>query len=92
MSMYRTVTVTATVSNNRISVTPAVSRNEVFANGDVATKVRVNNTSNYELLQNKPQIESVELLGNKTFDDLGLSKISNMKIEQIIGGLNNGSD
>lgn len=41
-------------------------------------------TSNYEALRNKPQIESVELTGNKTFDDFGLSNISNMRLEQLL--------
>lgn len=41
-------------------------------------------TSNYEALGNKPQIESVELTGNKTFDDFGLSNISNMRLEQLL--------
>ena len=32
-------------------------------------------TTNYELLNNKPSIESVELSGNKTFDDFGLTEV-----------------
>lgn len=31
-------------------------------------------TSNYEDLYNKPQINSVELIGNKSFEDLGLDE------------------
>ena len=31
-------------------------------------------TTDYELLSNKPSIESVELSGNKTFDDFGLTE------------------
>ena len=92
MSVYRTVTVTAALSDSGISVMPTVSTNEVNATAAVVNKVQVNNTSNYELLLNKSQIESVELLGNKSFNDLGLSNITNMRIEQILGGLNNGSD
>lgn len=88
MSIYRTVSVTPTLSGNKITVSPAVSDNEINASANVVNKVQVTNTSNYDLLSNKPQIESVELSGNKTFNDLGLSKISNLKIEQIIGGLN----
>lgn len=38
----------------------------------------------YELLFNKPQIETVELIGNKSFDDLGLSKISVNEINSIL--------
>lgn len=84
MSVYRTVTVTPTLSNNRISVTPTISANKIQASANMVNEIQVVNTSNYELLQNKPQIESVELSGNKSFDDLGLSNISNMRLEQII--------
>ena len=38
----------------------------------------------YETLNNKPKIESVELNGNKSFDDFGLSSISNMRLEEIL--------
>lgn len=84
MSTYRTVTVTPTISQNSVTVSPTLSNNEIGATAGVVNEIEVNNTSNYNLLQNKPQIESVELLGNKTFNDLGLSNISNMQIEQIL--------
>lgn len=38
---------------------------------------------NYEKLRNKPQIESVELIGNKSFEDLGMTEISNLEILEI---------
>lgn len=84
MSAYRTVTVTPTLSKNKKVVSPAVSDNDIQASAKVINQVQVNNTSDYELLSNKPQIESVELQGNKTFNDLGLSNITNMRIEEII--------
>ena len=84
MSTYRTVTVTPTISQNSVTVSPTLSNNEISATAEVVNEIEVNNTSNYNLLQNKPQIESVELLGNKSFNDLGLSNISNMQIEQIL--------
>lgn len=84
MSVYRTVTVTPTLSPNEVTVSPTVSDNEIPASANVVNEVRVNNTSDYRLLNNKPQIEGVELIGNKTFNGLGLSNISNMQIEQIL--------
>ena len=84
MSTYRTVTVTPTLSQNSVTVSPTLPNNEISATAGAVNEIEVNNTSNYNLLQNKPQIESVELLGNKTFNDLGLSNISNMQIEQIL--------
>jgi len=86
MSTYRTVTVTPTLSDNNITASPTLSENELSAAGSVVNEIEFNNTSNYNLLQNKPQIESVELQGNKSFNDLGLSNISNMWIEQLIRG------
>lgn len=84
MSTYRTVTVTPRLSSNKISVSPAISGGVITASADMANEIQVTNTSNYELLQNKPKIESVELLGNKSFNDLGLSNISNTRLEQLI--------
>ncbi len=37
-------------------------------------------TFNYESLQNKPRIENVELQGNKSLEDLGLSEVTNQQI------------
>ena len=38
---------------------------------------------NYEEIDNKPSIESVELIGNKTFEDLGISNINKVEISNI---------
>jgi len=38
----------------------------------------------YDTLENKPTIEDIELSGNKSFEDLGLSNISNMRLEQLL--------
>lgn len=54
-------------------------------------------TSNYEYLTNKPQINSIELVGNKTSSELKLQgemeALSNMDIENLLnnqGGNKNG--
>ena len=38
---------------------------------------------NYEEIDNKPSIESVELIGNKTFEDLGIISITKSDIINI---------
>lgn len=38
---------------------------------------------NYLDLKNKPQIENIELKGNKTLKDLGMNEISNQEILEI---------
>lgn len=39
---------------------------------------------NYELLDNKPQIENVELIGNKMLSELGICSLSNTEIDMIL--------
>lgn len=39
--------------------------------------------SNYEELKNKPKINEIELIGNKSFEDLGLIPMSNTEIENL---------
>ena len=46
---------------------------------------KINNTINdYDLLKNKPKINSIELSGDMTLEDFGLKKISNKEIEEIL--------
>lgn len=47
---------------------------------------RSTGTSNYEALVNKPSIEDVTLVGNKTFKQLGLEAMTPQEIDQMIYG------
>lgn len=40
--------------------------------------------TDYELLTNKPQIESVTLIGNKTFEEIGLEELSGEDLISIL--------
>lgn len=40
--------------------------------------------SDYEDLSNKPSIEDVVLMGNKSFSDLGLEALTNEEIEVLL--------
>ena len=40
-------------------------------------------TGNYNALTNKPSINEVELVGDKSFDDLGDHTLSNIEIKSI---------
>ena len=42
------------------------------------------NNIDYELLGNLPQIEGVELIGNKTFEDLGLTALTAAEVETVL--------
>lgn len=39
---------------------------------------------NYENLDNKPKIEGVELVNNKTFKELGAKSLTNLEIEKLL--------
>ena len=41
-------------------------------------------TKNYKQLDNKPSIEGVTLINNKTFEDLGAISLSNLGIERLL--------
>ena len=41
----------------------------------------------YRQLKNKPQIEGNILEGNKTFEELGLSDLTNVEIQEILNSL-----
>lgn len=43
-------------------------------------------TTDYEKLQNLPSINSVKLIGNKQFEELGVSRLTNSELEQLLGG------
>lgn len=47
-------------------------------------KVVVGGTKNYSDLENKPQINGVELTGNKTNEDLNIRPLTNQEIESIM--------
>lgn len=54
--------------------------------GDVPRKLKAIGTGgggsfDYEKLKNKPRIETVELIGDKTFDELGLGPVT---IEELL--------
>ncbi len=44
---------------------------------------RIVNTD-YDALEHKPRINGVELVGNKTFEELGEQTITNVELQEII--------
>ncbi len=47
-------------------------------------KVIVTSADDYKALKNKPQINNIELLENKNFEDLGLVPLTNLEIDKIL--------
>lgn len=41
-------------------------------------------TNDYEKLKNKPHVNGVELVGNKSFEDVGLVALSNSELEKLL--------
>ena len=46
-------------------------------------------TDNYDDLLNKPQINGVELMGDKSFEDLGDAPLTNLEIKAIFDSIFN---
>lgn len=42
-------------------------------------------TKDYEELENKPKLNSVELIGNRQLSDVGIDKITNTEIIKLLG-------
>ena len=53
-------------------------------NGSLTIPSSVSGTKDYEKLINKPSIESVELIGNKDFSDLGLTALDADDLLEIL--------
>ncbi len=45
--------------------------------------------NDYEKIRNKPKINGVELLGDKTFEQLGRKKMTNRAIQDIVDSVYN---
>lgn len=63
-------------------------QNSIDAEIENSDIVSTGTTKNYEILDNKPQINNVELVGNKNANDLNLQErievLTNLEIEEIL--------
>ena len=53
---------------------------EIEENENVSTSTE----NNYRKLKNKPSINSVELIDNKTFEELGIVELTNSELERLL--------
>lgn len=83
MSVYRTITVNAELHPNRIRAETDVNGN-IDAEASMAVEIVPTEARDYNILINKPQINSVELMGNKSLPEIGVDTISNMDIEHLL--------
>ena len=84
--LYRTITVNAKLTDNRIDVGTELTR-DISADAVISHPVSVKRLSDYNLLSNKPSIEGVELIGDKTYEELNLRSITNSDIESLFQNL-----
>lgn len=78
------VSVTLKVSEDApIKLTPEEEEEAILRVAELMV-IGGDGTKDYNELDNKPQINSVELINNKSFDDLGLKRITNSQIEEIM--------
>ena len=76
------IEVPMTVSASQVSVPLDVSQHAQRVAMDVGGGVAM--PTDYNLLYNKPQIEGVELAGNKSFEDLNLQSLTNTELETML--------
>lgn len=76
------IVVPMTVSASRTSIPMDVSQDAQSVDMDVGGGIAI--LTDYNLLNNKPQIEGVTLEGNKTFEELTLVSLTNAEIEQLL--------
>ena len=71
------------ISSRRQNLSGNLSVRRRNLSGEV-NRAEVVYESDYDLLDNKPQIEGVTLEGNKTYDELNLKYLTNEEIEILI--------
>lgn len=81
--MNRTVVIDGEITMRNV-IDGEITENNVI-DGSAYEILKVDEgTRDYEKLINKPQIEAVTLIGNKTFEELGLSPIDGNEIISIL--------
>lgn len=74
-------------TNNDGIVDNAETVNGHTVEKDVPENAQFTDTTNYEQFTNKPQINNVELLGNKTLDELGIQEKGNYALQEAVDAI-----
>lgn len=70
-----------------LSATGTVSGNissPLALSGGLSLPKEIKRSSNYEELSNLPQIEGITLIGNKSFAQLNMTRITNSELEDLL--------
>lgn len=65
------------------TVSGTISSPSVLSGGLTIPK-EIKRTNNYEELRNLPQIEGITLIGNKSFAQLNMARITNSELEGLL--------
>jgi hypothetical protein len=81
--MAKDIRVNAQLQPNTIRANAYVTGTTV-ASATLGQTVPVGGTTDYERLRNLPSIEGVTLIGDKTFPQLNMAKLTNSEIEELL--------
>lgn len=76
------ITIPMQIANEGIIVPMSVGSNE--QNVSMGVEGGIVHSSDYNVLSNRPKIETVTLEGDKSFEDLGLSSLTNTELEAML--------
>lgn len=85
------------MSKTNVSMSPVDVLRGTLTAGTGTQQIFIDGVTDYDLLQNKPQINSVEVAGNKSLDDYGIQPkgnyvegdqaLTNLEIQAIIDSI-----
>ena len=81
--MAKDITAKARLNEAGIRASASLSDN-VKAGASLGQTVIIGGTTDYERLRNLPSIEGVPLIGDKTFPQLNMTKLTNSEIEALL--------
>ena len=81
--MAKDIRVNAQLQQNTIRANASVT-GTMGASATLGQTVTIGGTTDYERLRKLPSIEGVTLIGNKTFPQLNMSKLTNSEIEALL--------
>lgn len=81
--MAKDIRANAQLQQNTIRASASVT-GTMGATATLGQTVIVGGTTDYERLRNLPSIEGVTLIGDKTFPQLSMSKLTNSEIEALL--------
>ena len=81
--MAKDIRVNASLQQNTIRASASVT-GTMGASATLGQTVIIGGTTDYERLRNLPSIEGVPLIGDKTFPQLNMSKLTNSEIEVLL--------